>query len=64
MSPQFVRDKPFNELPLLPPKQEIETKSILKKVISARTALESLKQAGKTIPNQAVLLRSIVLQLP
>lgn len=58
----FVRDKPFNELPMLPPKREIETKPILKKVISARTALESLKQAGKTIPNQAVLLRSIVLQ--
>jgi Fic family protein len=58
----FSRDKPFNDLPLLPPKVEIETKSILKKAISAGRALAELKGLGETIPNQAILVNSIVLQ--
>ena len=58
----FLPDKPFNDLPLLPPKGEIETKETLKKAISAGRALAELKGLGETIPNQAILLNSIILQ--
>ncbi len=62
MTMVFLPDKPFNDLPLLPPKAEIETKGTLKKVISAGRALAELKGLGKTIPNQAILVNSIILQ--
>jgi cell filamentation protein, protein adenylyltransferase len=58
----FSPDKPFNDLPLLPPKTEIETKATLKKAISAGRALAELKGIGETIPNQAILVNSIILQ--
>jgi Fic family protein len=53
--------KPFNQLPLLPPEAEIESKAILKKCVTARAALAELKQAGDLIPNQAVLINIIPL---
>jgi Fic family protein len=58
----FSPDKPFNDLPLLPPKAEIETRAVLKKTIPATRALAELKGLGKTIPNQAILVNSIILQ--
>jgi Fic family protein len=59
---KFNPEKPFNNLPLLPPKAEIETKAVLKKTISAGRALAELKGVGNTIPNQSLLVNSIVLQ--
>ena len=41
----FKADKPYNELPPLPPNQEVETRAVLKKCITARAALAELKQA-------------------
>jgi len=58
----FDHLKPYNDLPLLPPNQDIETKAILKKVISSGRALAELKGLGETIPNQAILVNSIILQ--
>jgi Fic family protein len=58
----FDRLKPYNELPLLPPKVDVETRSVLKKAISAGRALAELKGLGETVPNQAILVDSIVLQ--
>lgn len=58
----FSPDKPLNYLPLLPPKAEIETRVTLKKAISAGRALAELKGLGETIPNQAILVNSIILQ--
>lgn len=58
---KFDKTKPYNSLPLLPPKQDIESKLILKKCISARTALAELKQAGQLIPDQSVLINTIPL---
>jgi Fic family protein len=58
----FSPDTHFNDLPLLPPNVEIETKQILKKTISAGRVLAELKGLGKTIPNQAILVNSIILQ--
>ena len=54
--------KPYNELPFLPPKENIETNTILRKAVTAGRALAELKGLGGTIPNQAMLLNTIVLQ--
>lgn len=57
----FNRNIPYNALPLLPPKQDLETKTILRKTIAASRSLAELKQAGELIPNQAVLINTIPL---
>lgn len=53
---------PYNDLPLLPPSTPVETPAVLKKAISAARALGELKGLGRTIPNQAMLVDSLVLQ--
>lgn len=53
---------PYNDLPLLPPEVEVESKQILKKAISANAALAELKGILNTIPNPAILINAIVLQ--
>lgn len=50
---------PYNNLPLLPPKQDIESKVILKRCIAARAALARLKQAAELIPNQSMLINTL-----
>jgi len=57
----FNRNEPYNELPLLPPKIDMESKTILKALVRASRALAELKQAGELIPNQAVLINTIPL---
>lgn len=58
----FDSNKPFNDLPDLPPPAErIESRDILKKCISARVALAELKQAAELIPNAAVLVNALPL---
>jgi Fic family protein len=54
--------KPYNDLPLLPPRPDLETTAVLKKAITAGRALAELKGVGETIPNQAILINSLVLQ--
>jgi Fic family protein len=46
----------------LPLKIDIETKAILKKTISANRALAKLNGVAKIIPNQAILINSLILQ--
>jgi len=53
---------PYNNLPPLPPKAQVETSAVLKKAIGAARALAELKGLGQTIPNQAMLVDSLVLQ--
>ncbi|GLU51533.1 Fic/DOC family N-terminal domain-containing protein [Dyadobacter frigoris] len=53
---------PYNDLPDLPPKVEIETKIILKKTISASRALSELKGAITTLPNPLLFIDMINLQ--
>jgi Fic family protein len=55
----FSPAHPYNDLPLLPPPVDVETRPILKACIEARAALAELKQAGALIPNQAVLINTI-----
>lgn len=54
-------DQPYNQLPHLPPKQDVETKAVLKLCIEARSTLAELKQAGELIPNQTILINIIPL---
>ena len=58
----FDRRRPFNDLPPLPPKADVETKAILKKAIAAGRSLAELKGIGGIIPNQAMLVNTLVLQ--
>ncbi len=52
---------PYNTLPLLPPKIDLETPKILKACIKANKELAKLKMAERLIPNQTVLINSIPL---
>lgn len=54
-------DRPYLELPPLPPGVDIETRTILKRCITARAAVAELKQAAELIPNQAVLINTLPL---
>lgn len=58
----YNKDLPYNNLPLLPPKTDIETKAILKKAISANKALAELRGWSFNQPNPLLLLQSITLQ--
>ena len=58
----FRRTAPFNDLPALPPTAEVETAAVLKKAISASRALAELKGTAARMPNQAILIDSLVLQ--
>jgi Fic family protein len=58
----FDRNRPFNDLPPLPPTAELESKAILKKAITASRALAELKGMAERMPNQAMLIDSLVLQ--
>ena len=57
----FSPDRPYNDLPPLPPQEDVETKAILKACIAARAALAELRVSGQLIPNQSVLINSIPL---
>lgn len=52
---------PYNSLPPLPPAQELETRAILKRCITARASLAALKQAAELIPNQDMLINTLPL---
>jgi len=58
----FDRRIPYNDLPLLPPKSDIETKNILRKTISAGRALAQLNGALRNLPNPTLFLDTIYLQ--
>lgn len=50
----FDPDNPFNNIPLFPPKTELETKAVLRKAIAANNVRAGLKGAGDLIPNQGI----------
>lgn len=53
----WTADRPYNQLPLLPPDIEnIETRNVLKACINARAALAELKTAGELLPDQGLLI--------
>jgi Fic family protein len=58
----YDRNLPFNDLPLLPPKADLETREVLKQVTAASRALADLRGLARLIPNQGILINGIVLQ--
>jgi Fic family protein len=58
----FDPEKPYNDLPLLPPKAEIETKAVLKKLVAAGQSLAELKGYVELLPSKAIIINSIILQ--
>jgi len=54
--------KPYNELPLLPPNTEVETKKVLRQTIASNKILAELKGRAGEIPNQSMLVNAITLQ--
>jgi len=59
----FVKEKPYNELPLLlPDKSNWETLDVYKKLGDARAALAELKGRLPIIPNPLMLINTLVLQ--
>lgn len=58
----YDKNVAYNDLPLLPPKEELETKAILKKVGDAKAALAELRGWMITQANPMLLLESISLQ--
>ena len=61
LPPVWRADKPWNQLPPLPPAEELETKAVLKHCITARAALAELKQAAELMPNQTMLINTLPL---
>lgn len=51
----------FHLLPL-PPEKEIETKAVLRKAVAAHRYLAELKGVAATIPNETILINTLVLQ--
>ncbi|UCH15703.1 MAG: Fic family protein [Bacteroidales bacterium] len=58
----YSPEKPYNDLPSLPPKVDVESKVILKKVIDASRALSELKGAITNLPNPNLFIDTINLQ--
>lgn len=55
----FDPNKPYNELPFLPPKFDFDDIDILKKVNTANIALSKLSGEAKSIPNREVLIEPL-----
>lgn len=58
---KFDQKFPYNDLPFLPPKVDIETKPILRKAISAGRALAQLNGTLLSLPNPTLFLDTIYL---
>ncbi len=58
----FQHNKPFDDLPKLPPKATVESPRLLKRAASARGALGELKGVSKLLPNETILLNTLILE--
>ena len=58
----FNPNIPNNELPLLPPKADIESKRILKKALSANRELATLKGEELLLPNALLLTNPLMIK--
>lgn len=59
---KFDRTKPYNQLPKLPPRVDVESIAILRKVITASRALAHLNSTLSNLPNPNLLLDTIHLK--
>jgi Fic family protein len=56
---QWSPDRPWNDLPVLPPRGDVETKVVLKRCVEARAALAGLRQSVLALPNPGILLDTL-----
>jgi Fic family protein len=61
MTTSWRPDRPYDVLPLLPPDTELESRTVLKQCVAARSALAELRVAASLIPNPAVLINTLPL---
>lgn len=54
-------ESPYNTLPELPPRSEIESRAVLKAVISAREVLGRLDASARSLPDPSILINAIPL---
>ncbi|GAA2044486.1 Fic family protein [Yaniella flava] len=54
-------EAPYNDLPPIPPAQNLETVSVLKKLVTARAELSGLNEALVSLPNPSVFVNSLAL---
>lgn len=59
---RFDKSQPYNSLPLLPPKADLETKEVLTKTIKASRALAQLNGAIRNLLNPSLFLDTLHLQ--
>ena len=52
---------PYNDLPLIPPPTDLETRPVLQRCVGARAALAELKQAASLLPNPTILINTLPL---
>ena len=57
----WLANRPYNQLPPLPPRKDLESRAVLKACVTARVALAELKRVAEQIPNQAMLINTIPL---
>ncbi|MEX0608146.1 MAG: Fic family protein [Balneolaceae bacterium] len=55
-------NQPYNILPKLPPKADLDAPAILKAAIAANRSLAELKGKAEGLPNPAILINSIIVQ--
>lgn len=58
----FDPENPYNDLPKMPPTVKLETPAVLKKAIRANRELGELKGKAGIIPNQGILINTLILQ--
>jgi hypothetical protein len=56
---RFNPAQPYNDLPRLPPVEDLETRPVLRACIEARAALAGLNEAAHLIPNPAILINTL-----
>lgn len=56
----WTPNEPWNSLPSLPPKIDLESKAVLKQCVQSRAALAGLRQAARSI-NQGMLINNLPL---
>lgn len=61
-NPAFDPERPFNELPPLPPPTQLETVAVLKAIIPARERLAELNTACRLIPNPRIITATVPLR--
>jgi Fic family protein len=54
-------NKPYYDLPLLPPAQPLESIDLLKSLVAASASLAELSATAEHLPNQAALFQSVIL---